>query len=84
MNLNDFSMPVHKSFHQADLLLGVPKAILLILALVLIIIGYLFGIWLGLATAVVLYIPCFILTKIDPYMLTIALSSLIEPDSLEG
>lgn len=84
MNLNDFSMPVHKSFHQADLLLGVPKAILLILALVLIIIGYLFGIWLGLAITVVLYIPCFILTKYDPYMLTIALSSLIEPDRLEG
>jgi len=32
----------------------------------------------------VFYVPCLILTKKDPHMLTIALNSLIEPDRLEG
>ena len=84
MSLTDYSMPVHKSFHQADLLLGVPKAIFLILFLCFVIISYLFGLILGAAITVVFYIPCFFLTKHDPHMLTVALNSLIEPDRLEG
>lgn len=84
MSLTDFSMPVHKSFHQADLLLGVPKAIFLILFLIFVLVSYLFGLVLGLIITVLFYIPCFILTKHDPHMLTVALNSLIEPDKLEG
>ena len=84
MNLVDFSMPVHKSFLQADLLLRVPKAIFLILFLIMVLVSYLFGIILGLIVTVLFYIPCFILTKHDPHMLTVALNSLIEPDRLEG
>lgn len=84
MSLTDYSMPVHKSFHQADLLLGVPKAIFLILFLCFAIISYLFGLILGAVITVVFYIPCFFLTKHDPHMLTVALNSLIEPDRLEG
>ncbi|WP_149554525.1 VirB3 family type IV secretion system protein [Treponema pectinovorum] len=84
MTLNDFSMPVHKSFLQADLLLGIPKSIFLILFLVFVLISYLFGIILGALLTVIFYVPCFILTKHDPHMLTVALNSLIEPDKLEG
>lgn len=80
----DFSMPVHKSFQQADLLLGIPKSIFLILFLIFMLVSYLFGIILGASVTVIFYIPCFILTKQDPYMLTVALNSLIEPDRLEG
>lgn len=84
MSLTDFSMPVHKSFQQAELLLGVPKTIFLLLFMILVLVSYLFGIVLGFVVTVVFYIPCFILTKHDPHMLTVALNSLIEPDRLEG
>lgn len=84
MSLSDFSMPVHKSFQQADLLLGVPKAIFLMLFLLFMLVTYLFGLILGISITVVFYIPCFILTKHDPHMLTVALNSLTEPDRLEG
>ncbi len=84
MSLSVFSMPVHKSFQQADLLLGIPKSIFMLLFLVFMIVSYLFGLILGGSISVVFYIPCFILTKKDPHMLTIALNSLIEPDRLEG
>lgn len=84
MSLSDFSMPVHKSFQQADLLLGIPKSIFMLLFLVLVVVSYLFDLVLGGIITVLFYIPCFILTKKDPFMLTIALNSLIEPDSLEG
>lgn len=84
MSLTDFSMPCHKCFQQEDLLLGVQKSIFIILFLIFAIISYLFGIILGGSITLVLYIPCRILTKKDPHMLTIALNSLIEPDKLEG
>lgn len=47
MSLSDFSMPVHKSFQQADLLLGIPKSIFMLLFLVFMIVSYLFGLILG-------------------------------------
>lgn len=84
MTLMDFSTPVHKSFHQADLILGVQKGIFLILFLIFVIVGYLFGIIPSIAITAVLYIPCYILTKKDPHMLSIALGSLLEPDRLEA
>lgn len=84
MSLSDFSMPVHKSFQQADLLLGIPKSIFMLLFLVLVVVSYLFDLVLGGIVTVLFYIPCFVLTKKDPFMLTVALNSLIEPDSLEG
>lgn len=84
LSLTDFSMPVHKSFHQASLLLGIPKTVFLILFFVFVLVSYLFGVVLGAVLTVVIYIPCFILTKHDPHMLTVALNSLVEPDRLEG
>ena len=77
-------MPVHKSFQQEDLLLGVQKPIFLLLFLIFVIISCLFGLVPGGVIAAVIYIPCRILTKHDPNMISIALSSLIEPDHLEG
>lgn len=82
--LQDYSFPVYRSFFQEDLILGVKKGIFLILFLLLAIISYLFTLWLGLAITTVIYIPCAVLTKIDPNMLSIALASLLEPDRLEG
>lgn len=83
-DITDFSMPVHKSFHQPDLLLGVPKGIFIILFLIMVIVWYLFGWMPAVAITILVYIPCFLLTKHDPFMLTIAINSLIEPDRLEG
>ncbi|WP_297647484.1 VirB3 family type IV secretion system protein [uncultured Treponema sp.] len=84
MSLTDFSMPVHKSFQQTDMILGVQKGIFLLLFLVFAVVGYLFGVVVSAVITVVFYVPCLILTKKDPHMLTIALNSLIEPDRLEG
>lgn len=84
MSLTDFSMPVHKSFHQPNLILGVQKEIFLILFLLFVLVGYLFGIIPSLIITAIIYIPCFILTKKDTHMLSIALGSLLEPDRLEG
>ncbi|MBP3199649.1 MAG: VirB3 family type IV secretion system protein [Butyrivibrio sp.] len=84
MDLTDFSMPVHKSFHQADLLLGIPKTIFMLLFLIFVLSAYLFGFVVAIPVVLLIYIPSFILTKHDPFMLSIALNSLIEPDRLEG
>lgn len=83
-SLNDFSVPFFKSFQQSDLILGVQKPIFLLIFLVFVLISYLFGLIPGLIITAVFYIPCRILTGIDPDMISIALSSLIEPDYLEG
>lgn len=83
-DITDFALPIHKAFQQEDLLLGVQKGIFLILLLLLVLISYLFSLVLGIIITLCLYIPCRILTKKDPHMLTIALNSLFEPDKLEG
>lgn len=83
-SVTDFSMPVHKSFHQADLILGVPKSIFLLLFMTFVLVSYLFGIIFGIVLTVISYIPCFLLTKKDPHMLVVAINSLLEPDRLEG
>lgn len=83
-DLSDFTLPVHKSFQQEDLLLGVQKPIFILIFLIGVIIWYLIS-WLpAVLVTGVIYIPCYFLTKKDPHMLTIALGSLIEPDHLEG
>lgn len=83
-SLQDFSLPVHKSFQQEDLILGVQKGIFLVIFLIFVIVAYLFGIIPSLIITAIIYIPCLILTKHDPHMLSIALNGLIEPDKLEG
>jgi len=81
--LQDFQMPVHKSLLQPDLIMGVPKNVFMLIFLITAIFVYLFGKF-GALVAIPVYIPCKILCKTDPHMLTIALESLMEPDHLEA
>lgn len=81
--LQEYSTPVHKSLQQPNLLLGVPKIIAALIFCVTVILVYLFGFGFA-AVAVVLYVPCRIISKNDPQLLTIALNSLFEMDELEG
>lgn len=83
-SITDFTVPVFKSFQQEDLLLGVQKGVFIILFMIFTIISYLFGFLPGCVLTVVIYVPARILTKKDPHMISIALSSLLEPDLLEG
>lgn len=83
-DITDFAMPVHKAFQQEDLILGVQKNISIILFMLFVLISYLFGLIPGVAVTLVFYLPCRILTKKDPNMISIALNSLFEPDKLEG
>jgi type IV secretory pathway VirB3-like protein len=69
--------------HQPDLLLGIPKMILAIILCITIIFIYLLGFWFGLI-GVILYLPCYIISKDDPFMLTIALENVFQIDRLEG
>ncbi|MDR3283827.1 MAG: VirB3 family type IV secretion system protein [Treponema sp.] len=83
MNLLDFTLPIHKSLQQPDLLMGVPKSIFALILIGTIGIIYLFGPLFALI-GIAAYIPCRILSKDDPDMLAIALDSLTQPDGLEG
>ena len=73
--LQEYSTPVHKSLQQPDLLLGVPKVIAALIFCVTVLLIYLFGFGFA-AVAVVLYVPCRIISKNDPQLLTISFSSL--------
>ena len=55
--LQEYSIPVHKSLQQPDLLLGVPKVIVALIFCVTVLLIYLFGLGFA-AVAVVLYVPC--------------------------
>lgn len=81
--LQDYSIDVHKSLQQPDLLLGIPKTIVALIFCLTVLLVYLFG--LGFAVvSVVLYVPCRLVSKNDPQLLSIALESLFEMDHLEG
>jgi type IV secretory pathway TrbD component len=69
--------------HQPDLLLGIPKEIMLIIGCLTIIVVYLFDIWFAFL-GVVLYIPCCAISRHDPLLLTMAIDSLFQTDYLEG
>jgi type IV secretory pathway VirB3-like protein len=69
--------------HQPDLLLGIPKMILAVILCITIIFIYLLGLPFGLI-GIILYIPCYIISRDDPFMLTIALESVLQIDRLEG
>jgi type IV secretory pathway TrbD component len=83
MELSAFSLPVHKSLQQPDLLLGLPKPVFALLLCLAIVCANLFGPLFALS-ALVFYIPCYFATKQDPLLLTIALLSLFQVDYLEG
>lgn len=84
-SLSDYEIPVFKGFQQEDLIMGVQKGIFLGLLLMFIIIWYLFGTFIAIPITVVIYVPCYFVTKHDPNMLSIAIGSIFtEPDELEG
>jgi type IV secretory pathway VirB3-like protein len=83
MTLQDYALPIHKSLHQPDLLLGIPKMIVAIILCATVLFIYLLGpvyAFIG----VIFYIPCLLLSREDPQLLTIALESLFQMDALEG
>jgi type IV secretory pathway TrbD component len=81
--LQDYALPVHKSLQQPDLILGIPKPILALIGCLAMILAYLLGPVFALS-GVLLYIPCNLLSKEEPAMLTIAMDSLFQLDYLEG
>ena len=81
--LQDYSVPVHKSLQQPDLLLGIPKMVAAMIFCLTTLLVYLFGLGFALVAAV-LYVPCRIISKDDPLLLSMALGSLFEMDELEG
>ena len=82
-SLQEFSLPVHKSFHQPDLLLGLPKSILILILLSAVGMMYIFGAVYGLI-GIILYVPCSVISRHDPHLLEYALDSLFQIDHLEG
>jgi type IV secretory pathway VirB3-like protein len=82
-SLQDFSLPVHKSLQQPDLILGIPKPVLAMILCLTMILVYLLG-FVFVISGVLFYVPCYFLSKEDPDMLTIALDHLFQVDYLEG
>lgn len=82
-SLQDYSIDVHKSLQQPDLLLGVPKAIVALIFCVTVLLVYLFGLGFSIV-AIILYVPCRMISKNDPQLLSIALESLFDVEHLEG
>jgi type IV secretory pathway VirB3-like protein len=81
--LQDYALPVHKSMHQDDLLLGIPKTVMAVIVCAAILLVNFFGLWFGLLS-VILYIPCRIISKRDPLVLNMALDTLFQVEFLEG
>jgi type IV secretory pathway VirB3-like protein len=73
-SLQDFSLPVHKSLQQPDLLLGIPKPVIALILCMTMILVYLLGFVFSLC-GIILYIPCYFLSKEDPDLLIIALNT---------
>jgi type IV secretory pathway VirB3-like protein len=82
-SLQDYALPVHKSLQQPDLMLGIPKPVLALILCLTMILVYLLGFIFALS-GLLLYIPCYVLSKEDPAMLIIAMDSLFQLDYLEG
>jgi type IV secretory pathway VirB3-like protein len=82
-SLRDFSLPVHKSLQQPDLVLGIPKPVLALLLCLTMILVYLLG-FIFAVGGILLYFPCYLVSKDDPELLSIALDSLFQMDYLEG
>ena len=82
-SLQDFSLPVHKSLQQPDLILGIPKTVLALILCLTMIFVYMLGFMFA-VSGIILYVPCYFLSKDDPELLSIALDSLFQIDYLEG
>jgi type IV secretory pathway VirB3-like protein len=83
MELTEFSLPVHKSLQQPDLLLGLPKIVFALILCVTIIFVNFCGPVFALS-GLLFYLPCYFVSRSDPQLLTIAMESLFQVDFLEG
>jgi type IV secretory pathway VirB3-like protein len=77
------SYTVHKCFLEPDLILGVPRFVVIFLAAAAAFIYGLFGLK-YIFLLILVYIPVRIVTKADPDMILILGDALFEPDFLEG
>ena len=82
MNVIDFSVPVHRSLQQRDLLAGVPHSALFVLVIFGIVTVYMAQLYWFLPVIIVLYIAMRILTKHDPFLLDIIFISITQDDYL--
>jgi type IV secretory pathway VirB3-like protein len=64
-------------------LLGIPKPVIALILCMTMILVYLLGFVFSLC-GIILYIPCYFLSREDPDLLMIALDSLFQLDCLEG
>ena len=81
--ITNYSISIHKSLMQPDLILGIPKQILILIACITMCLVYLIG-FVFIFAGLVMYIPCYLISKDDPLTLIILLESLFEPDRMEG
>jgi type IV secretory pathway VirB3-like protein len=63
--------------------MGIPKEIMLIIGCLTIIVVYLFDLWFGFL-GVILYVPCYFISKHDPLLLNMALDNLFQIEHLQG
>lgn len=82
MSVRDYSVPVHRSLIQRELILGIPALGMLALLLVAVFTMYIlqqyyFGIFIA-----ILYVVMRILTKKDPYLIDILIEHVNQKDFL--
>ena len=82
MSVIDFSVPVHRSLQQRDLLARVPHSALFVLVIFGIVTVYMAQLYWFLPVIIVLYIAMRILTKHDPFLLDIIFISITQDDYL--
>ncbi|HQF74227.1 MAG TPA: VirB3 family type IV secretion system protein [Treponemataceae bacterium] len=82
MSVRDYSVPVHRSLMQRELILGIPALGMLSLLLVAVFTMYIlqqyyFGVFIA-----ILYVVMRILTKKDPYLIDILIEHVNQKDFL--
>lgn len=82
MSVIEFSVPVHRSLHQRDLLAGVPHIALLALLMFGIVTVYMAQLYWFAPVVIILYIVMRLLTKRDPFLLDIIFISIVQDDYL--
>ncbi len=81
--IQDYSIPVHRSLLANDMLLGIGTNAAIILLVVTVLAVNMIGLWF-LLVSVGIYFVLRILCKEDPYLLEITLNNLLEQDVYYG
>lgn len=83
MNIRDYESPTYRSLMKRDLIAGVSQTVFIILMMAtFFFVFYLAWYWFLIVLAG-LFVTARLLTKRDPFLLDIILSSLMQPDDLE-